>query len=95
MTRNRIFGLKNRSRIGRPLSKLTDRQRQVLSMAGSGLCNKEIAWELGVTLKTVEKHRNAINHKLNLHHPIELAHFALHYGICPNKFESDPIDFSI
>jgi two-component system response regulator FixJ len=36
---------------------LTDRQRQVMELAASGLSNKEIALRLGISPRTVENHR--------------------------------------
>jgi DNA-binding NarL/FixJ family response regulator len=39
--------------------KLTPRQKQVLKLIAAGMINKEIAAELGISYKTVEKHRSA------------------------------------
>jgi two-component system response regulator FixJ len=39
------------------VASLTDRQRQVMELAASGLSNKEIALRLGISPRTVENHR--------------------------------------
>lgn len=46
---------------------LTDRQREVLTLIGEGLNEKEIATRLSVSLRTVEYHKSSIRNKLNLH----------------------------
>ena len=50
---------------------LTPRELQVLRMVASGHCNKEIADKLGISTKTVEKHRNTMNKKIAT--PFELT----------------------
>lgn len=46
------------------LSRLTDRERQVLDFVVDGLSSREIAAELGISTKTVEAHRARINDKM-------------------------------
>ncbi len=52
--------------IGSPASRLTDRELEVLTLIGEGLRTREIAEELGLSVKTVEAHRGHIRRKLNL-----------------------------
>jgi two-component system, NarL family, response regulator NreC len=42
-----------------------------------GKANKEIALELGITIRTVETHRAKIMLKLGLHSLAELIHYAI------------------
>jgi len=42
-----------------------------------GKSNKEIAAELGITLRTVETHRGRIMMKMRLHSLTELIHYAI------------------
>jgi len=49
------------------LEALSPRELQILTLAGSGKSNKEIALLAHISIKTVETHRNRINRKLDLH----------------------------
>jgi len=60
-----------------PLSKLTERERQVLALIAEGLSNKEVASELGIGVRTVETHRERIMRKLNIHNAAGLTRFAI------------------
>jgi DNA-binding NarL/FixJ family response regulator len=60
---------------------LTDREREVLQSLSEGKSTKEMADELGVSLKTVETHRRNIMEKLNLHSVAELTKYAIREGI--------------
>ena len=59
---------------------LSPRQRQVLSMIGSGLGNKEIGAELGISVKTVETHRARMMEVLGCRRANELVLLAARYG---------------
>src|SRR5205814_3962855 len=56
---------------------LTERETQVLQLIADGLPNKAIAAELGISIKTVEKHRQAVMSKLNIHEPAGLTRYAI------------------
>ena len=60
---------------------VTDRERQVLSRIALGLPNKLIAKELGLAVKTVEKHRSNLMRKLSLHNAAAITMYALKSGI--------------
>ncbi|MGZ9226937.1 MAG: LuxR C-terminal-related transcriptional regulator, partial [Anaerolineales bacterium] len=49
------------------LSKLTEREREVLELLAQGLTNKEIAEKLVITTNTVKRHLKAIFEKLSVH----------------------------
>ena len=49
------------------LSKLTEREREVLDLLAQGLTNKEIAERLVITTNTVKRHLKAIFEKLDVH----------------------------
>jgi DNA-binding NarL/FixJ family response regulator len=53
-------------------AKLTDRELQIFRLAGMALPTREVAEKLGVSVKTVETHRENIKHKLGLHSHAEL-----------------------
>jgi len=60
---------------------LTSREREVLQLLAEGHSNKEMASRLGVSDKTVEKHREHIMEKLNLRTIAELTKYAIREGI--------------
>ena len=66
--------------------KLTDRERQTLNMIVAGKTNKEIAVQLSISPKTVDKHRTSLMQKLNVHSLAELIALALKAGLIdPNQ----------
>ena len=60
---------------------LTSRQREVLQLVAEGRVRKEIAQILGVSVKTVEFHKQKITEKLGLHTDAELTAYAIRHGI--------------
>lgn len=63
------------------LDGLTDREREVLTHLAEGASNEEIAAALVISPKTVERHRENIMRKLNLHSRSELVRYAIRKGI--------------
>lgn len=63
------------------LEALSKRERSVLELVGQGLNNREIGARLGISPKTVARHRERIMHKLNLHSRTELVKFAIRTGL--------------
>jgi two-component system response regulator NreC len=60
---------------------LTPRQREVLTLIAEGLSNQEIAEQLHISVRTVERHRENIMERLNLHSRVELVKYALRKGL--------------
>ncbi len=60
-----------------PLRILSRRERQVLTLIARGGTTKSIAHELGISPKTVEKHRGKLARKLDIHSVAELTRFAI------------------
>jgi FixJ family two-component response regulator len=71
--------------IERRLAALTPRERQVLALVATGKLNKEIAWDLGTTEKTIKVHRGRVMQKLNCGSLAELVRLAAKAGIYPPK----------
>jgi FixJ family two-component response regulator len=65
------------------LAKLTSREAQVLERIVAGRLNKQIADDLGISIKTVEAHRANIMEKLNANTVADLLKIAL--GSSPSK----------
>ena len=60
---------------------LTGREREVLELIAEGLSSKEIASQLGVSLKTVDSHRANLMDKLDIHKVSGLVRFAIRVGL--------------
>lgn len=63
------------------LDGLTDREREVLTYLAEGASNDQIGAALVISPKTVERHRENIMRKLNLHSRSELVRYAIRKGI--------------
>jgi len=61
--------------------KLSQREREVLKLIAEGYKNKEIAEDLCISLKTVEKHRANLMKKLDLHNAAVLTVYAVEKGL--------------
>jgi DNA-binding NarL/FixJ family response regulator len=60
---------------------LTRRETQVLKFVAEGVPNKSIALKLGLSIKTVEKHRQMVMNKLDLHDIASLTRYAASKGM--------------
>jgi two-component system response regulator NreC len=60
---------------------LTAREREVLVLIAEGLTNGEIAPQLEISVKTVDRHRENIMRKLNMHSRIDLVKYAIKKGL--------------
>lgn len=65
---------------------LTTREAEVLQLIAEGRANKQIAAELCISIKTVEKHRQQVMNKLGIHDVAGLTRHAIAKGI----IESNP-----
>ncbi len=63
------------------LGLLSPREREVLKLIAEGYKNKEIAADLCISLKTVEKHRANLMKKLDLHNAATLTAYAIEQGL--------------
>jgi len=75
----------------RPLKKkialLSSREVEVLQLIAEGKANKETAAELGISIKTVEKHRQNLMAKLNIHEISGLTRYAIAAGIIESSVQ--------
>ena len=75
-----------RASIGQPPGqkkspKLTPRELEVLQLIAEGYANKQIAGELFISIKTVEKHRQQLMNKLDIHDVAGLTRYAIAKGV--------------
>ena len=60
---------------------LTEREQEVLTLISEGRTGKEIAKQLGISTHTVERHRQNLMAKLDLHNRAELVQYAIRKGL--------------
>jgi len=65
----------------RRATELTSREGEVLQLIAEGFSNKQIAAELSISIKTVEKHRQQVMNKLNIHDVAGLTRYAISKGM--------------
>jgi DNA-binding NarL/FixJ family response regulator len=61
--------------------RLTSREMEVLQLIAEGKANKQAASELGISIKTVEKHRQSLMGKLDIHDTAGLTRYAIAAGV--------------
>ncbi|MCE9613451.1 MAG: response regulator transcription factor [Lentisphaerae bacterium] len=74
-------------RIKPRIAHLSSRELEVLQLIAEGKANKEVASELGISIKTVEKHRQNLMAKLNIHEISGLTRFAIAAGIIESSVQ--------
>ena len=62
-------------------SSVTARERQILNLIVGGKSNKEISATLGISIKTVDRHRTSLMAKLEVHSAAQLIAYALREGL--------------
>jgi len=94
----RLLDVKKRSlnRNGLPKEggvRLTSRETEVLQLVAEGSANKQIEAKLGISIKTIEKHRQHVMDKLNIHDTAGLTRYAIAQGIieatCNSPFSDE------
>jgi DNA-binding NarL/FixJ family response regulator len=67
--------------------RLTSREVEVLQLVAEGAANKQVAAELGISIKTVEKHRQHLMDKLNIHETAGLTRYAIATGVIESSVQ--------
>ncbi len=70
-----------RARATERIRELSPRQLEVLKLVAGGLRNKQIAWELGLSEKTVKMHRGIAMDKLGVQTAADMIRLAVEAGI--------------
>lgn len=73
--------LDRKGRTKRKITALSSRETEVLQLVAEGAANKQIAAELGISIKTVEKHRDNLMQKLDIHETAGLTRYAIAEGL--------------
>jgi DNA-binding NarL/FixJ family response regulator len=74
-------------KMAKKTSLLTSREMEVLQLVAEGKANKEVAAELGISIKTVEKHRGHLMEKLDIHDTAGLTRHAIASGIIESSVQ--------
>ena len=74
---------------------LTSREEGVLQLIAEGKANKQIASELGISIKTVEKHRQHLMQKLSIHDIAGLTRYAVAAGVIESSVQPTTNDLGI
>ena len=72
---------------GKKAATLTSREMEVLQLIAEGKANKETADELGIGIKTVEKHREHLMEKLDIHDTAGLTRYAISAGVIESSVQ--------
>lgn len=79
---NKFLGEHNSNLVTQDIySILSNREIEILRLITSGKPNKAIANRLSISIKTVEKHRNNIMQKLEIHNVVDLVKYAIKSGV--------------
>ena len=79
--RNRSQTPAPRGQFPKKANRLSSREVEVLQLIAEGKANKQVAAELGISFKTVDKHRQHLMGKLNIHDIAGLTRYAIAQGI--------------
>lgn len=74
-------------RLKKKFEHLTSREIEVLQLIAEGMANKQTAVELHISIKTVEKHRDNLMQKLNIHDTAGLTRYAISAGIIESSVQ--------
>ena len=67
--------------VRRIVANLTARELEVIQLIAEGRANKQVAADLDISIKTVEKHRQHVMDKLKIHDTAGLTRYAIEQGI--------------
>lgn len=79
--------LDRKGRLKAKAVRLSQREVEVLQLIAEGEANKQIAVELGISIKTVEKHRDHLMRKLDIHDTAGLTRYAIEAGIIESSVQ--------
>jgi len=93
---NRLSSLSLESSEGRRVPRkkkvaLSSREVEVLQLIAEGKANKQVARALGISIKTVEKHRQHLMSKLDLHDTAGITRYAIAAGIIESSVQPTTI----
>lgn len=82
-----LESLDRKGRSKKKVTRLSSREAEVLQLIAEGEANKQIAAELDISTKTVEKHRDHLMRKLDIHDTAGLTRYAIAAGIIESSVQ--------
>ncbi len=79
--------LDRRQRSPARVPRLSSREMEVLQLIAEGKANKQAAAEMGISIKTVEKHRQNLMSKLDIHDTAGLTRYAIASGVIESSLK--------
>jgi len=79
--------LNGKGKLRKKAVRLSSREMEVLQQIAEGTPNKQIAAELSISIKTVEKHRDHLMQKLDIHDTAGLTRYAIEAGIIESSVQ--------
>jgi DNA-binding NarL/FixJ family response regulator len=76
-----LVGENTREVVEDPSRRMTSRERQIVQLVAEARSTKEVASQLGISVKTVEAHRTNVMRKLRIRSVSELVRYAIRNGI--------------
>jgi DNA-binding NarL/FixJ family response regulator len=73
--------------VKKKVAQLSSREIEALQLVAEGKANKQIAAELGISIKTVEKHRQRLMQKLGIHDTAGLTRYAIAAGVIESSLQ--------
>jgi DNA-binding NarL/FixJ family response regulator len=91
-----MYGRPDRLRLSKPreeapIAAITARERDVLIGVALGFSSKRMAADLGRSVKTIEKHRFKMMHKLGLRNAAAVTRYAMDYGLLTAHSEAQQL----
>jgi len=87
LARLRQRSLRDPTLVAKTVALLTSREVEVLQLIAEGKANKETAAALGISIKTVEKHRGHLMEKLGIQDTASLTRYAISAGIIESSVQ--------
>jgi DNA-binding NarL/FixJ family response regulator len=78
--------------VKKKVAQLSSREVEALQLIAEGKANKQIAAELGISIKTVEKHRQRLMQKLGIHDTAGLTRYAIAAGVIESSLQITFVD---
>ncbi len=79
--------LNGKGKLKKKAVRVSSREAEVLQQIAEGAPNKQIAMELGISIKTVEKHRDHLMQKLDIHDTASLTRYAIEAGVIESSVQ--------